>query len=314
MTVDQLLRLQRAFDESRGIANLPDADTARDDDPLGRLEYALIGLTGEVGEIANIIKKARRGRAQGLTAEQLVPIALAEEVADVFSYLLKLADQAGIALGHAYLTKMCLNAHRFRRRPGAPPMLTVCGPPGSGKSTLVRALSETYGAAASYVERFEDNPFLDRLDQPPVGFDATASQRWFLDSVSRFVVAADGPPLILDQDPTAIVLVYGQLLVDRGEIKPQDYEDDLATLMRLETEQAGKLAGRTLVLLDAPAEVLADRCCNKPGPVLERAFLESVRERFRRVFTGLPNVVLVDAAQPRDEVLKIVRDIAADLA
>lgn len=61
------------------------------------VHYAL-GMCGEAGEVANLVKKAlRKGEA--------IPEGLADELADVFIYLLLLADEAGINLYAAYQHK-----------------------------------------------------------------------------------------------------------------------------------------------------------------------------------------------------------------
>jgi NTP pyrophosphatase (non-canonical NTP hydrolase) len=61
------------------------------------VHYAL-GMCGEAGEVANLIKKALR---KGETTSE----GLADELADVFIYLLLLADEAGINLYAAYQHK-----------------------------------------------------------------------------------------------------------------------------------------------------------------------------------------------------------------
>ena len=58
-------------------------------------------VSGELGEAANIIKKVRRG---DLTLEQAKPM-LAEEFADIVTYLDITAAQAGINLGEATINK-----------------------------------------------------------------------------------------------------------------------------------------------------------------------------------------------------------------
>jgi len=306
MKVQKLLRLQRAFDDSRGISNLPEPENVVGGDALARLEFALIGLTGEVGEIANVIKKARRARALGKTDELAALAGLGAEIADVLSYLLKLAYQADINPGREYLGKMCRNAHRFWRTERGS-ALSVSGPPGSGKSTVVEALGSAFSDDAVYLERFEQNPYLGSLDRPNPDFDAASSQRWFLDAMASFIAQAPLTTLLLDQDPTAIALVYGQLLFDRQLISPQKFEDHLSALLELEIDEASKLAGRTVILLDAPAETLAQRCVRKVGPSLGVDFLEEARGRFAMVFGGLPNVITVDASRPVGAVVADVR-------
>lgn len=313
MTIDQLLRLQRAFDESRGIASLPNDNGAGEGDRLSRLEYSLIGLTGEVGEIANVIKKARRDRARGEALPDGIPAGLSDEVADAFSYLLKLSDNARIDPGRAYLLKMCRNAHRFSPSRAAPPALAVCGPPGSGKSTVVRELASMFGRDRTYLECAERNPHLDRIDRPMRDGDAARSQEWFLNAVAEFIRTIDARPVLLDQDPTAIALVYGQLLFERGELSSRVFEHHLAALLTLEIEQVERLGGRVVVLLDAPAGTLAERCRHGNGPDLDTNFLQMVRDRFARVFTGLPNVLTVNAERSLNAVLQDARAVASRL-
>ncbi len=61
------------------------------------VHYAL-GMCGEAGEVANVVKKALR---KGETTSD----GLADELADVFIYLLLLADEAGVNLYAAYQHK-----------------------------------------------------------------------------------------------------------------------------------------------------------------------------------------------------------------
>lgn len=70
--------------------------------------YAL-GLAGEVGEVANVIKKMQRdGYADGE--------GIGAELADVFTYLLLLADECGVDLVAEYRAKVKVNEARW----GAP--------------------------------------------------------------------------------------------------------------------------------------------------------------------------------------------------
>jgi len=62
--------------------------------------YAL-GLVGEAGEVANVVKKRIR---DGATDANLID--LAAELADVFTYLMLLADECGIDMMYAYEMKL----------------------------------------------------------------------------------------------------------------------------------------------------------------------------------------------------------------
>lgn len=61
----------------------------------------LTAVTGELGEAANVLKKVRRG---DFTINQAMP-ELADELADVATYLDILANQCGIDLGKAIIEK-----------------------------------------------------------------------------------------------------------------------------------------------------------------------------------------------------------------
>jgi thymidylate kinase/NTP pyrophosphatase (non-canonical NTP hydrolase) len=309
MKLEDLSRFQSAFDKSRGIADLPYAKGQAMDDALSRLEYGVIGLIGEVGEIANLIKKARRGQALGLGENKQLTSELSGEVADALSYLLKLAAEGGINPSKAYLEKMCRNAHRFHAN-SRPATITIAGPPGSGKTTVASSLSNVVGAESIYIERPANNPFLDRLDSLSTQFDAGASQGWFLKTIAKFVHESVAWPLVLDQDPTAIAVVYGGLLHDQGYLTSADYEQHLGALLTLEIDAAARLNGRVVLLLDAPPSQLASRCLQKRTP-LDEAFLGTLRERFLATFADLPNVVMIDTDRALAEVMDEVTDVAS---
>jgi thymidylate kinase/NTP pyrophosphatase (non-canonical NTP hydrolase) len=279
------------------------------DDTLSRLEYSAIGLMGEVGEIANLIKKARREQALGLEESRKLTSELPGEVADVLAYLLKLAGNGGIKPTQAYLEKMCHNAHRFYSK-SRPATITIAGPPGSGKTTLASALSEVMGPECIYIERPSENPFLDRLDSLAPQFDAGASQGWFLDTIANFVHESTDSIVILDQDPTAIALVYGRLLYDQGFLSSTGYEQHLSALLSLEIDAAARLNGRVVLLLDAPPSQLALRCLQKSMP-LDESFVGTLRERFISTFANLPNVIRIDTDRAIEEVVNEVTEITS---
>ena len=109
MTIGKLLQLQRNFDEqhagnSEFYVDISDAN-ARE------LEHVLVCLFGEIGELANLAKKAVRG--DFALSERKAEIA--SEIADIFAYTLKLSNQLGIDLEQEYLKKMESNKGRFRR-------------------------------------------------------------------------------------------------------------------------------------------------------------------------------------------------------
>ena len=74
--------------------------------------YIALALAGEVGELANVVKKLERGDMSYAEALALVE----KEAADVLIYLLKLSYQTGIDLETAFVEKQRANAIRFASR------------------------------------------------------------------------------------------------------------------------------------------------------------------------------------------------------
>ena len=78
-----------------------------------RVFYAL-GLSGEVGEVANEVKKGVRGHQQNGVRH----IDIGPELADVFTYLLLLADEYGVDLLAEYEAKAAFNEARWGAQEG----------------------------------------------------------------------------------------------------------------------------------------------------------------------------------------------------
>lgn len=75
------------------------------------IAFTVLALAGEVGEVANIIKKIERGSHDFKDAK--VRYDLNMEVADVFTYLVLLAGQLGVDLFALYDIKRIENERRF---------------------------------------------------------------------------------------------------------------------------------------------------------------------------------------------------------
>ncbi len=63
---------------------------------LSNLEYPTLGLTGEAGEVANIVKKIQRDH-QGVITDEIRG-KLKDELGDVLWYISACADELGITL------------------------------------------------------------------------------------------------------------------------------------------------------------------------------------------------------------------------
>jgi NTP pyrophosphatase (non-canonical NTP hydrolase) len=69
----------------------------------------VLGICGESGEVADIVKKVMRG---SLTIEEATP-KLKEEMIDVFHYWLMVAGMLGMDIGMEYEKKRIVNEARF---------------------------------------------------------------------------------------------------------------------------------------------------------------------------------------------------------
>ncbi|MCW5959526.1 MAG: nucleoside triphosphate pyrophosphohydrolase family protein [Pyrinomonadaceae bacterium] len=63
---------------------------------LNNLEYPTLGLTGEAGEVANVVKKIQRDFGGEITDE--IREKLKDELGDVLWYISACADELGITL------------------------------------------------------------------------------------------------------------------------------------------------------------------------------------------------------------------------
>ena len=64
---------------------------------LENLEYPTLGLTGEAGEVANIVKKIQRDHGGVINDE--IRAKLKDELGDVLWYISACADELGLMLG-----------------------------------------------------------------------------------------------------------------------------------------------------------------------------------------------------------------------
>ncbi len=79
---------------------------------LKNLEYPTLGLTGEAGEVANIVKKIQRDFDGELTDE--VRLKLKDELGDVLWYISACADELGMTLAEVaeYNVEKLANRHK----------------------------------------------------------------------------------------------------------------------------------------------------------------------------------------------------------
>jgi NTP pyrophosphatase (non-canonical NTP hydrolase) len=84
---------------------------ARDWGRFHDLKSLTLALAGEVGEVAELVQWLPADSAT--TADEGLRERLADELADVLLYLLRLADVSGVDLGSAALAKLTRNEERF---------------------------------------------------------------------------------------------------------------------------------------------------------------------------------------------------------
>ena len=102
---------QKAFDEKRGWDWTNPKDKK---EQMQFLQHGTIALAGEVGEFANILKKAMRHyESTGELPSKEAYENLNEEIVDVFIYVVKISIALGLDLSAGYYSKMKVNHKKF---------------------------------------------------------------------------------------------------------------------------------------------------------------------------------------------------------
>ena len=102
-SIDDLIRLVTSFSKSRDWLQF---HTPRN---------LVLALCGEVGELASIVQWVSDDDVDEWLTRPANRSNFEAELADVFSYLLRLADQTGVDLGKALRAKMSVNELRYPR-------------------------------------------------------------------------------------------------------------------------------------------------------------------------------------------------------
>ena len=84
---------------------------ARDWDQFHSPKNLSMALAGEVGELLELFQWLTEEQSNNLSREQRG--AVEEEIADVFLYLLRLADKLGVDLLKAANNKIIINEHKY---------------------------------------------------------------------------------------------------------------------------------------------------------------------------------------------------------
>lgn len=295
-----LQQLQQRFDASRGFnfeeaLGLGSAESGRPgvtsphDSDLRRLEYTTLALSGEVGELANVIKKARRSLWLGQTPEPFADV-VSDELADILSYVLKISHISKVDLELAYLEKLCRNCMRFPSQGVGEERghtVTICGLPGSGKSMVANRLDQLYHGRASY-----DRPGICTFLAPNSGLaanDLEAALRRLLEWLEG---THNSCHLLIDQDPAVAVRVLGSVLRDRGDLSRHGYRELLATLVRMELKLSA-WSTRIVVILTASPEVLHTRV-SQAHSQLDLDWFKQTSYRLEQFTDELANPIVLD--------------------
>lgn len=87
--------------------------TERDWEQFQDPKSLVLALTGEVGEVAELVQWVREGEQADLFADPARRERFGDELADVLIYLVRLADVTGVDLGAAAEAKLARNHVRF---------------------------------------------------------------------------------------------------------------------------------------------------------------------------------------------------------
>lgn len=115
MDLKEMVNIQREFDRIHGWI----WEGGNVCDLLDLINKDLIGLIGEIGEFANIIKKInliaeRKNSEQLATKLEDSREILAEELIDSLIYLMRIATHLEVDLQTIYLKKVRFNKERYR--------------------------------------------------------------------------------------------------------------------------------------------------------------------------------------------------------
>ncbi len=115
MEIKDLAHIQREFDAKHGWMLESDNSKAR----LEIINKDLIGLFGEIGEFANLVKKLNIDMEKSKDTFELklsdFQDSLSEELIDSFIYLFRIATHLDLDIENSYLKKLSINREKYRK-------------------------------------------------------------------------------------------------------------------------------------------------------------------------------------------------------
>jgi len=114
MDFQEIICKQRSFDLEHGFRITRSPMIAK----YNQVSHELIGLIGEIGELANIVKKLNvlidNGMDINIETVSEKEANIHEELVDVFIYLIRISDIFELDLEKEYLKKMIKNIEKYR--------------------------------------------------------------------------------------------------------------------------------------------------------------------------------------------------------
>jgi len=115
MHFNELMALQESFDRRHGWT----LNTGNLSDLIEMLHRDVVGLIGEVGEFANILKKLTLIQHSSRSSEtpdafESSKSQLSEELIDALIYLLRIATYLNVDIEKEYLAKMAFNEQKYK--------------------------------------------------------------------------------------------------------------------------------------------------------------------------------------------------------
>lgn len=115
MEIKRLVEIQKEFDSRHGWT----LESGSAKEKLEVINKDLVGLFGEIGELANLIKKLNLEvkEPEEMLSSRLLDVhdALSEELIDSFIYILRIAVHLGLDIEECYLQKLSINRERFKK-------------------------------------------------------------------------------------------------------------------------------------------------------------------------------------------------------
>jgi NTP pyrophosphatase (non-canonical NTP hydrolase) len=113
MNLIDIIKTQRQFDEEHGF-NIKNQDIQ---EKYNQISKELIGLVGEIGEFANLVKKINLSLDSHLEDDEAHitgrEAQMREELVDVFIYLIRLCDLLNVDIEKGYCAKLDANKLKY---------------------------------------------------------------------------------------------------------------------------------------------------------------------------------------------------------